>query len=88
MSTVVEAQPMDAAINERVRAWARTLKLGQEVRIKDLYNASERPPNRIPAPCRARGIRASASQTGVMILVKRIDRSEVWLDASWFEVGS
>lgn len=66
--------------------WARTIKVGDMLTIKPLYNGTTGNSRyRVPTPCEVLAIDyAQRSQTDVMVYVATTDGSRGWLDAGWF----
>ena len=68
------------------RAWAKTLKPGDVVRPRPLWNETERwARRRLPAECMIEEVRHERGcQFGVMLVVHSITGHEVTLSAGWF----
>lgn len=66
--------------------WWHTVKLGERLRVSDLYNQTTNPRRcRLPAgPSEIMEIKHTQSQSNVMFRVLQRNGESVWLDAGWF----
>lgn len=68
--------------------WAASLGAGDKVTPIDLWNKTERGPNRLPAECVIECVIRQPSQTGFTLVVADVSGKWKSLDAAWFKVPS
>jgi len=67
-----------------MKAWAETLKVGEELTPDPAWNASERPFKYLPDRVKVLEVKYVTSQTGVLLRVRVQSGLFFWLDAGWF----
>lgn len=68
-----------------LRSWALTVKRGDLLRPKALWNQTDQM-RRLSDPVEVRAVHIGAgSQTGVTFCVWTVGGGSIWIDAGWFE---
>jgi len=69
--------------------WIIDVEIGDMLMPIPLWNKTERRPNQLHTPTEILDIATeSASQSGFLFLVRKIDGTAEWLDAEWFTAPS
>jgi len=78
--------PVERMVRRPAQDWMRHVEPGHTLRIKPLWNNTERGPNCIPVPCRVLAVQFGVygCQSGALFTVRTNGGNDRTLDAGWF----
>ena len=79
--------PVDRHVRRPAQEWMRDVAPGHMLRIKPLWNNTERGPNCIPVPCKVLAVQLGVHgcQSGALFTVRTKGGNDRTLDAGWFQ---
>ena len=86
MPNAVHGQ-LDRHVRRPAQDWMRNVAPGHMLRIKPLWNNTERGPNCIPVPCKVLAVQLGVHgcQSGALFTVRTKGGNDRTLDAGWFQ---
>lgn len=77
---------LDRQVRRPAQDWMRHVAPGHMLRIKPLWNNTERGPNCIPVPCKVLAVQVGVHgcQSGALFTVRTKGGNDRTLDAGWF----
>ena len=81
------AGPVERGVRLPAQTWMGFVGPGDRLRVKPLFNNTERGPNCLPVPCKVWAVQRGVHgcQSGVLFTVRTKGGNDRTLDAGWFE---
>jgi hypothetical protein len=86
-ATGASGSPLDRGVRLPAQMWMGFVRPGDMLRVKPLWNHTERGPNCLPVPCKVWAVQRGVwgCQSGVLFTVRTKGGNDRTLDAGWFE---